>query len=124
MEPESLLLYSQQPATCMCPKFYESSRHYLSCFFKIRFNIILPYAWVVQGFLIELMYELFFNFHMLYALSIIFSSIWSTLIINGEEYESLSSFLCYFVQISLSTFLLGSHLPHHPVLEHLERTHM
>ena len=28
MEPESLLLYSQQPATCMCPEFYESSPTY------------------------------------------------------------------------------------------------
>jgi len=60
MEPKGLLLYSQQLATCMCPDLYESCPHYLSCFFKINFNIILPYVCVVQGFLIEVIYELLF----------------------------------------------------------------
>jgi len=54
---------------------YESSPQYLSCFFEIHFNIILPYVCVVEGFLIEVMYELFVNLHMLCALSVIFSSI-------------------------------------------------
>ena len=93
-------------------------------FFKIHFNIILPYACVVQGFLTEVILNYFSNPHMLCALSIILSSIWSTVIINGEEYEPLNSFLCCFVHISVSSLLLDWRLPQHPVLEHLEPNHM
>jgi len=125
MEPKGLLLYSQQPATCMCPDLYESCPHYLSCFF-LRSILILSSGMSVlsKDSWLKLYMNYFSNLHMLYALSMIFSSIWSTLIINGVEYESLSSFLCYFVQISLSSFLIGSHLPQHPFLQHLDRTRM
>jgi hypothetical protein len=44
MEPEGLLLCSQEPATCPYPEPEESIPHPAPCFRNINFNIVLPYT--------------------------------------------------------------------------------
>jgi len=114
MEPEGSLLHSQVPATCLNTEAVQSSPYPTSHFLKIHLNI-LPSTpgspkWTLSGFPIKTLNTPLLSPNRATCPAHLILLDFITRTILGEEYGSLSSTLCSFLQSLVSSSPLGPNI--------------
>ena len=128
MEPEGSLPQSQMPTTCPYPEPDRCSPCLPSNFLMIHLNIILPSmpgsskCSLSSGFpTITLYMPLLSPISATFPACLILLD-FVTLIIFSEQYRSLSSSLCTFLQFCYLVPLSPIYSPQHPILKHPQPT--
>jgi len=112
MEPEGSLPHSQVPATCLYPETDQSSLCPTCSILKIHLNIILPStpessSWSpsLRNYHQRLHTTVLFHIRATCSAHVILLDLITRII--GEEYRSLCSSLCSFLQSPVTPSLLG-----------------